>query len=371
MKKFITISSIFFLFISCGGTKNLGIFGKSRMKYVLGQDGVTPVPLSESVYMWTFGDTVTGTWKKDVSSDAPFEERAKIKKMLSNSLAFTGAPDEKNINVLDFSFYREKGEISPFIKYKKTENPAGIRLWPVDGIRIENRVYVFYYIISNERADIPFYLKAVGLALWEMPDRWIIGDSVNFKRLKNLFPENYPAFGTSVIERGGYLYTIGHYSDDRGRSPVKIARVKPENIEDGGVYEFLREGGAWTGEIDKAIPLLGDVMGECSLSYNEYLGEYVIIYCEMWTGKIIMVTFDDFKNISNAEKKVVYEPPEITQGSPESLKFYYSAKEIFSQDSDIFAIYINPVQYQPYLLKIDTGLNCFIVHLYYRYATGD
>src|SRR4030042_3566656 len=60
--------------------KNLGIFGESRKESVLGQDGCTPIPLDKGV-MWTFGDTILGSWKGDLSVDSTFEDSAVIKGM--------------------------------------------------------------------------------------------------------------------------------------------------------------------------------------------------------------------------------------------------------------------------------------------------
>ena len=98
-------------------------------------------------------------------------------------------------------------------------------------------------------------------------------------------------------------------------------------------------------------------MGECSLSYNESAGKFMIIYCQSWTGKIIIAEFSDFSGLRNAEKSVVYEPPVLGQNKPGIPKFFYSGKEIFSSGRIVFAIYINPLEYQPHLLKIDAGFN--------------
>src|SRR3990172_13004186 len=81
-------------------TENLGIFADSRKKDVLGQDGVTPVPISDKVTMWTFGDTILGTWKESVSTDATFSDRVSADNMISNSLAFTDRPTSGNVSSL-------------------------------------------------------------------------------------------------------------------------------------------------------------------------------------------------------------------------------------------------------------------------------
>ena len=357
MKKIITISSIIFIFLSCGGAEDLGIFGKPGNGPVLGQDGVTPIPVSGSICMWTFGDTVLGTRKADAGVNASFEESTNIYEMLSNSLAFTETPTAENISNLKFIFLKKKGKVCQFINFKKGENPKNVRLWPVDGVRIGDKVYVYYDIIKCDDKGMPFYLKAIGLALWIFPGGWQIGSDAGFKRLPDLFPSNYPAFGAAVLQKDGYIYTAGHFNSRDKTLPVKIARVKPDNIETGSNYEFLSDDGRWIKDIDKAGSFFGDVMGECSLSYNEYTGKFIMVYCQSWTGKIVIVTFNDFSMLKNAEKSVVYEPPALYHKKSGMPKFYYSGKEIFSSGSAVFAIYINPSEYQPHLLKIDPGFN--------------
>lgn len=337
MKKFILI---IFLACSCGNSSEPTIFGISRNEYVLGQDGVTPIELSDSITMWTFGDTLVET-----------------SEMISNSLSFTEKLSPANISKLKFKFLLKNDKVCQFINYNKNENPLITRLWPVDGIRIADKVYVYYFIIKITDAGNPFgFTKtAVGIAMWSIPDNWNIESgvySVNFKRLPNLFPENYPAFGAAVFMKDNYIYTAGQFTD-RNKSSINISRVHPENIANGNTYEFLCANGSWTRDIKKTYAFFNDVMGECSLSYNGYLGKYIITYCQQWTGKIIIVSFADFANLSKAEKTVMYEPPAITKKTSDVPLYYYSAKEILSSEKFIYAIYMNPAKYQPYLIKIN------------------
>ncbi len=340
--------------ISCGPkTRPLGVFGESRLEEVLGQDGVTPVPFSENLTLWTFGDTMLGTWKGEVSSSATFTEKTAISSFLSNSLAFTPAPNPQNIENLPFTFYKKNGKVAPFIEYLRSEDPSRVRLWAVDGVRMGNTVYVYYLriTITEPGKFLAFRVSGIGLTRWDIPEGWRPGMGVRFVRLPDLFPGNYPAFGSCVIRRGGYCITVGHCRAPDGSTPVKFARVAAERISDRAGYEFLQEDGGWGRDINRAGSFLGDVIGECSLSYNEAIGRYILIYCRQWTGEIIMVRFGDFSDLRHAKKEVVYRPPVIraADGAP---ALYYSGKEIYSWGKTLFAVYINPLEYQPYLLEI-------------------
>lgn len=344
-----------FLLLSCRpAARPLGVFGPSRLHEVLGQDGVTPIPFNEGLYLWTFGDTILGSWKGGVSTSATFSEAANIRDMLSNSLAFTEPPNPENVSSLRFRFYKEQGRVSQFLKLKWGERPEYDRLWAVDGIRLGDRVYVYYLIIKIAKTGKPlnFSMRAVGIARWKPSPSWREGARVDFERLPDLFPGNYPAFGSCVIEREGYLYTVGHYTAPDFSSPVKIARVKSADIERSVCYEFLSRDGGWVKDIARAQAFLGDVMGECSLSYNEFLQSYVMVYCQVRTGNIVMVRFRDFGGLLRARKEIVYEPPRLLWKKGEAESWYYSGKEIISSGRLLYAIYINPREYQPYLIEL-------------------
>lgn len=344
------------LISSCADTVSVtsyGVFGKSRLEHVLGQDGVCPVELSPSVTMWTFSDTILGSWKGDVSAAATFSERADISTMISNSLAFTGPLTPESLHSLTFTYYTKNRIVRQFIRHNKNENPGKVRLWALDGIRLGDSVYLYYLhvVIANPSKPLSFKVDKIGLARWDVPHDWKVGDPVSFRRLPYLFGEKFPAFGASVIKKGGYIYTVGQYTDKNVYSPIKIARVKISRIEDGNSYEFLRSNGTWVKDISAADPFLGDVQGECSLSFNKYLNKYVILYCQLWKNRIVMVAFDDFNRLAGAKKNILYTMPKLQGKAHTTMQFYYSGKEILSWKNIIYAIYINPLDYQPYLLK--------------------
>ncbi len=347
------------LVVACGpeveGVQSCGLFGQSRKVFVLGQDGVSPVEFDQQTTMWTFGDTILGSWKGEVSAASTFSERTVVRGMICNSLAFTPRISAANITALPFVFHTEKGAVAQFIRHARGENPLRIRLWAMDGIRLGDAVYVYYTFIRilDPKKVMDMRVEATGIARWDVPAGWKPGGRVEFKRLAHVFNGVPVAFGACVMRKDGYLYTVGQYAGKDSTLPVKIARVREESIESGKEYEFLASDGSWTGAMDGACGFLGDVMGECSLSYNDHLGKYVILYCRQWAGEMVMVTFRDFSELGNAVKRVVYAMPPLPPQKRESMAFYYSAKEVHSEGRDIYSIYINPLEYQPYLVRIN------------------
>lgn len=338
------------------GVENLGIFGESRKESILGQDGCTPVPL-DGVVMWTFGDTILGSWKGTLSVSSTFEDAASMKGMISNSLAFSPVPDESNVRELLFTFHREGGSVKPFIKNSPGEDPRRWRFWAIDGILLDGIVYVYYIIvyvdptIQKSESLLPVRIMGVGLAEWRMPETWRPGDPVAFRRTSKIFHEGEPVFGDSVIRRGEYLYLLGHGPATKDRVPAFIARVATKELKIRARYQFLGNGGEWHDEIGRAMPLAHDVMGEPSLSYNEFLDRYILLYCSL-DGRIKMSSFSNFSELEDQPAEVIYTPPPLPKIESRDHLFYYSGKEIFHTSKCIYAIYINPAIYQPILLRI-------------------
>jgi hypothetical protein len=367
--RFIIIALLILPFQSCDRPdkiENLGIFGESRKKSVLGQDGCTPIPLGD-VMMWTFGDTILGSWKGDLSVNSTFEDTAVSKGMISNSLAFTPLPDEQSVNGLNFIFYKEKNITAQFIKPLDGEDPRIWRFWAIDGIQIGPTVYVYYIIVyinknikGNSDALMPIRVMGVGLAEWRKPAAWKPGDPVNFIRTTKLFTGGEPVFGDAVIRREDYLYLVGHGPAANKLVPGYIARVRTSSIENRAAYEFLDANGRWSGNLTDAHPFISDVMGELSLSFNEFMKRYVVIYCSL-DGRIKSVIFEDFTAIKNAKTTVIYTPPPLPKIGSRPNLFYYSGKEIFHTATAIYAIYIHPAIYQPILIKIPYSA---LYHLY-------
>lgn len=346
--------------LSCekkGKVENLGIFGLSRSQKVLGQDGCTPIPMG-NIMMWTFGDTILGTWKGTLSLRSTFEETAIMKGMISNSLAFTEIPDDGTIKNLQFKFYEIDGRVAQFIKYNPGEDARILRLWPADGIRLGSTVYVYYYMIligkygNSEGTGLPPLINlGTGIAEWEVPASWKTSDPVNFKRTVTIFSGKEPVFGDCVEKRGEYLYVIGRGFPVGGRTPAFIARVKASEIKNRKAYRFLDMNYRWSSEIGSLRPFFNDVAGELSLSYNEYLKKNIIIYCSL-NGAIIYDAFNDYSMLKNTNARVLYAPAPLPRIKSRPLLFYYSGKEIFHTRNKIYAIYINPAIYQPILLEI-------------------
>lgn len=326
-----------------------GIFAPSRHEYVLGQDGVCSIQFDDTLTLWTFADTILGKWKTGNGPVSSLETDTISDAMISNSLAWSERITSKNFRNIKLSYLTEDGRPTQFIKNRSGEDPLYHRFWALDGVRVGNRVYVYYLhvYVPDYTKLLDFKVLYSGLAVWYIPEGWRPGDPVRFKRLGQMFQGEYPAYGASVMLKDGYVYLAGHFKKG-DRFPLSFARVQDYKIEDITAYEFLTAGGVWVKDIDAAGEFFGDVSGECSISYNSRLNKYILIYSKIFTGEITAVSFAGFDSMSEAEHATVYVPKK-KEGAP---MWPYSGKEIFSEDGRIFIIYIDPMIYQPMLIEL-------------------
>jgi len=344
-----------FLFHSAGAvsgeTADEGIFAPSRLDFVLGQDGVTPIPVTfndgEKKYLWTFGDTILGAWKGPVATTATlsFTGGVSMKAMPCNALAISDVPTETNYKELVFKFYPGSSTVSEFIKYKEGESPFANRLWADDGIQLENNVYVFYMDVElTKKSKAGFKFKGTGLAKAKIPENGGIS-RFNFERVEKFYAKNL-LLGDSAVEKSGYVYILGRIAKKAGGNlnALCAARVKPARIEDFPAYEFLSQNGRWQKKEKGAF--FDDISGEASLVYDDGANLFRIVYMSAKTQQIRLVEFGTFKELARGPAAMsVYKP------EPKKDIFYYSAKEIFHSKNAVHIIYIDPSIYQPILVK--------------------
>lgn len=331
----------------CGGSAvNHGIFAPSRLEHIKGQDGVSSIAFDESTTLWTFADTIVPLTAKNRSAADGHTGNGYT--MISNSLAWTEKITPSNVSSIKFNYYTENGIVAQFIKNTKKENPIHHRLWALDGLRIGNRVYVYYahIFVPDYTKFLDFTVKYIGLAVWDIPAYRKPGDGFDFKRTGRLFPEGSPFFGAAAMIRDGYIYLAGHSKRDSSH-PLSFARVKVEHISDFSLYEFLDSEGRWSNELADCGYFLGDVAGECSLSYSDYYGVFDLFYARMFTGETVHINFKSFSRVPAAKGRVIYSPAPHEKGK----MWPYSGKEIFSWNKTNYLIYIDPEIYQPILVE--------------------
>lgn len=339
-----------------GEPVNEGVFAPERLSSVLGQDGVTPIPIrgadGTAAVLWTFGDTILGGWKGAVVTTATLDFSAvtDMTAMPCNAMALTPALSSSNYRSPGFVFYAPGGTVKEFIGYREGENPFLKRIWAAGGAHLGENIYVYYMDVDIDKtAPGGFVFKGAGLARARLPGK-AGPEAFAFERVDG-FSAPGLAVGDSALQRGKYLYALGRLSraDDGRLTSLALMRVKPRHVEDFSRYEFLTNRGRWSRKDRGAF--FDDVGGEASLAYDTVKKNYRIIYMSFAEQKVKAAEFTDFKSFAKAPAAApLYAPP----AKPGAL--YYSAKEIFSDAGNIYLIYMDPAIYQPVLVRVPRQL---------------
>jgi hypothetical protein len=352
MKKIIVLILVILLSSCKPEVENLGFFAQNREKYIAGLDGFSNIETKSGRVIWTFGDTILGEWKNPPTADDTFENSAVMEKMIPNSIAVTESLNESSISDLKFNFYSLNKSPSEFIK--ENISTRNIRIWPLDGIELEGKIYIFYVKIKlTAEKNNPFKILSNSLAeiKIEFSDNKI--SKIASKTIKEL---NFPgiiSMGDSVLKKDLYIYIAGRKLNQAGLPCVYFARAEYKNFINSDKYEYLSQDGNWSENFSNAGTFFSPVAGEFSISYNEYLKSYVVIYMGL-DGILKSAVFSDFSKIG--PDKNIYSPQKLPVIDKRPFMFYYSGKEIYHSEKFTYAVFINPAVYQPVLLKIPSAL---------------
>ncbi len=252
-----------------------------------GADGIYSIPLNESEqpsnsadnkHLILFSDTFIG----NVDSN---NHRVNTK-LINNTLALIKNSDPIKDNI-DF-FWREDSTGNPqavFVPGTPDANP-GDWYWLMDGISIDNTIYVFALRLNSDGTGGAFGFEINGIALikFTLNDQSFIS---NVKQFDTPLFVNNKAEGWKIVlgqaimpmtsisgnpSPDGYLYIYGPKTTGSGNNLV-AARVLPQNIEDFNKWEYWN-GTNWGDNIENCASITSGISQEFSvtpLSGNKFL----------------------------------------------------------------------------------------------------
>ena len=240
---------------------------------IISQDGAYSINLNDGRALWIFGDTFYGT--------RPKGEKCKIEGAVFNNSALTSTDASKGVppftHLID-----QTGKAAPVILVDpQRENPKTIRLWPGSGVKIGKRIYLYYGMLTiTESGAWDTTNGGQGIAVSENPSR-------PFQRLMRngqyiFWDGRQIPWGSALLkDRDGWIYFYGRQTISELIYQYKLARVRPEDIENPDQYEYYSGGAAgtdWTRNVAHAAILFDDAPPEGSVSYNQFLGKYLALY---------------------------------------------------------------------------------------------
>ncbi|MGW4480969.1 DUF4185 domain-containing protein [Rhodococcus triatomae] len=197
------------------------------------------------------------------------------------------------------------------------------------------------------------YLSLMSVKTWGDPGKWetnFSGLAVSGDNGENWIeaPEtNRPnADGnrnfqmSAFMKDGGYVY---QYGTPPGRGQLAyVARVPERDIRDLGKYEYWN-GGEWKkGDVNAAAPIVFGGVGELSVQYNQYLGQY------------LMLTTDDANSVVMRRSPTPtgpWGPPEVLVDTRELPSAYGAYIHPWSSGPDLY-----------FLTTVHSNYNVLLLH---------
>ena len=214
--------------------------------------------------IWAYGDTFQGT--RSPSGKPHFTGGA-----FSPAIAFLA--DQATTYPPAFLFLTSSnGTGGPALDFLPEEQPTErYRLWPLGGICVNGHCYLYYSLIEVF-GNGSFDFRCVGSGLAR--SKVALG---HYDRLQPQGAWRFPVEPTQVIAADGWLYLFGIKEFD-GKQGASLARVRPEQIENPGAYEFYAgPGPKFSTNPAASVVLVPRVPGQVAVAWNAYLKKYVLV----------------------------------------------------------------------------------------------
>jgi hypothetical protein len=279
--------------------RDLGVQFTDNPHRMVGQDGAYSIPLNGET-LWFFGDTLVGSrvpgeslWFPGGKSLGPgdMSGHGSIEKLYTNTGLIlresTGRSGLKNYRYI----CDEKGNLRQIIPREPDEHPDEIRVWCLHGCALGKNLYLYYItvrMLAEGPLPVNFELVGSGLAVGDSRD-W------NFRRIPYRgttlwWKVDLPQFGTTVLhlKDEDRIYLYGVLKDEDEFQRCYLARVMQREAENFEKYEYLiSPKPSWGTDPRKAIPIMGNIPNEMSVSWNGYLGSYLAVHSFDLSGRIV------------------------------------------------------------------------------------
>ncbi len=339
-----------------------------------GSDAVYSVPFSgfdapggddDDSTMFLFGDTFIG--------EVDENNNRQDSKLIRNTIGVlnTKEPIEDEIQ-----FYWEtdsQGEPEALFKADTPESDPDDWIWPMDGIRLGKRFYIYGLRLFDPPGLASFEINGVTLISFELDST---NQIINWRHVDTpLFHKNDEdveiVIGQAVMPMtdasgnpgpDGYLYIYGPRNRPLQVKQMVVARVQPQHIEQFDRYEYW-DGNTWQEHIEECAVITDSISQEFSVTpLND--GTFIAVFeFDSWVcvryGESVTGPFD--------EVQYIYECPEDTMYKS---AYVYNAKAHphLSEAGDLLISYnVNTSDYNELYQNADTYRPRFIRY----YLPGD
>ncbi len=284
--------------VTIRSARYVGAFPRLRSDswILVGQDGGQSIDLGRET-LFVFSDTLLAPGRNVRHLDyrraplpTPLGDRGIF---LANTAGLSSGQDLRQA-LAGMSYYMdEKGLPREILEPTPEEREQDIRFWPEHGICVDGKVYLYYLGIQTiDHSSIwGFRNCGIGLAVLDPQtgtcSRIRQGDDWCLWRAA---AEDFH-FGVQVIGDGEDVYVFGSLREGHQVRAI-LARVKADRITEPAAYEYLCSPQPdWHPDLGQACAL-GESAPEFSVSFNPYLGKYLLAYVDGPRKTLMLRTAD-------------------------------------------------------------------------------
>jgi len=166
------------------------------------------------------------------------------------------------------------------IAANRSDSLDGVALWP-GGIGLVPFEHV------ERMSGSGFQTDAIGTA------RITVDAPIATRTAGFLFAAPEPLFEPQLA-LDGFVYAFACDNVGFLDFRCKLARVAPDAVEQRAAYEFY-DGNQWTSEIGTAAYVIDRTAGGPSVSFNEHLGKYLAVNCEIVSSTVLLRVADQIE----------------------------------------------------------------------------
>jgi hypothetical protein len=163
------------------------------------------------------------------------------------------------------------------------ERAQEIRFWPEHGVAIDGQVFLYYLGVQTTDPTTIWGFRNVGSGLARLDHATGECERIlhhgDWKLWRPLGLDMH--FGVQVLREGDWCYIFGNVRHGLFCEAI-VARVPTDRFDDVGAYVYLQSTAPeWSTSLDDCCNL-GPCAPDFSVSFNEYLGRYLMLYVDAY-----------------------------------------------------------------------------------------
>lgn len=262
--------------------------------HIVGQDGgqsirvgeKTLIVFSDSLVM--FRDPLPAVRERAVPFPMPWGKNGVF---LPNCAGISDASTLPSAMAQLRYFRDDTGLPRPVLEASQQEQAFRLRFWPCHGIYIDGRIFLYYLGIQTIDPTSVWGFRTLGTGLAALDPESGECSRISHDGDWRLWKQHADDFhfGVQTVADDSFVYVFASVRNGLQNTAL-LARVTRDAIADPGAYAYLSDHKpTWSPRLGDATNL-GPCSSEYSVSYNAFLGRYLMVYLDEYRKVLVMRT---------------------------------------------------------------------------------